>query len=330
MIDHYNREINYLRVSVTDRCNLRCAYCMPKEGVSLIGHDDILRYEEILRVIRASMSLGVVKVRVTGGEPLVRRDILSFLASINSVDGLQDISLTTNGVLLASMAEEIFNAGVKRINISLDSLHPKKYEEITRGGSLDRVLMGIEAAQRIGFFPIKINVVTIRGFNDDEILNFIRLTIEKPFQVRFIEFMPFGRAGEDHANRYLSNEAIIERISQIYGLEPLRSKGSKLDGPARLYKIKGALGEIGFISSISEHFCKSCNRLRLTSDGRLRACLFSDKEVDLKEAMRSGCSDDDLVSLIDKAIKMKPQDIKEAALGMHIKKCTMEMSAIGG
>jgi GTP 3',8-cyclase len=303
---------------------------MPKEGVSLIGHDDILRYEEILRVIRASMTLGVVKVRVTGGEPLIRRGIVSFLASITAVEGLQDVSLTTNGVLLESMAGDIFSAGVKRVNVSLDSLNPQKYEEITRGGSLDGARRGIAEAQRIGFSPIKINVVAIRGFNDDEILDFARLTIEKPFQIRFIEFMPFGQVGEDHAKRYLSNEAIIEEISRSYPLEPLETKYTRLDGPARLYQIKGAIGEIGFISSMSEHFCQSCNRLRLTSDGRLRMCLFSDVGVNLKDALRQGCSDADLAALVDSAIKMKPRDHKASTLGMHMRKCSMDMSAIGG
>jgi cyclic pyranopterin phosphate synthase len=303
---------------------------MPKEGVSLFGHDDILRYEEMLRVIRASLELGVVKVRLTGGEPLIRRGILSFLSSIKALEGLQDISLTTNGILLELMAHGIFQAGVKRINVSLDSLKSIKYKEITRGGSLECVLRGIDEAQKIGFSPIKINVVAIKGFNDDEILDFARLTLERPFQVRFIEFMPFGQTGQDHADGFVSNKVVMENIDRMYPIEPIEKEISKLDGPARLYRIKHASGEIGFISAMSEHFCKKCNRLRLTSDGRLRMCLFSDEEVNLKELLRGGCSDAELVALIDRAIKMKPRDLKESTIGMNLRKCSMEMSSIGG
>jgi len=330
MIDSYNREINYLRVSVTDRCNLRCIYCMPKEGLSVIGHDDILRYEEILRVIRASIQLGIAKVRVTGGEPLVRRGILDFLCKLKTIDELRDVSLTTNGILLESLAEGIFEAGIRRINISLDSLNPEKYEHVTRGGSLERVLRGINEARRAGFFPIKINIVVIKGFNDDEILSFARQTIENPYQIRFIELMPLGRVGMDHEEKYLSNEIILDEIAKAYPLEPLNVEKNNLDGPAKLYRIKDARGELGFISAISQHFCQSCNRLRLTADGNMRACLFSDQEVDLKNAMRMGCSDSELVNLIKTAAETKPGGFKETADEGHIKKCTKDMSAIGG
>jgi cyclic pyranopterin phosphate synthase len=330
MNDHYNREINYLRVSVTDRCNLRCTYCMPKEGVSVVGHYDILRYEEILRVVRTAMGVGVVKVRVTGGEPLVRRGVLKFIASLKSIEGLQDVSLTTNGVLLEPMAEDIFRAGLRRINVSLDSLNPEKYREVTRGGSLDSVLGGIEEAHRVGFFPIKINIVSIKGVNENEILDFARLTLSKPYQVRFIELMPFGGKGPDYENRYLSGETVLKEIEKAYSLEPLTAKRTRFDGPARLYRITDAPGEIGFISAVSQHFCRSCNRLRLTADGHLRACLFSEREVDLKGPMREGCSDEDLVRLINQAVEMKPQGLKETGAGAHLKKCSREMSAIGG
>jgi cyclic pyranopterin phosphate synthase len=330
MIDSYNREINYLRVSVTDRCNLRCIYCMPKEGVSVIGHDDILRYEEIFRIIQASMKLGIMKVRVTGGEPLVRRGVLDFLRELTAVEGLRDVSLTTNGILLESMADEIYKAGIRRINISLDSLDPGKYRQVTRGGSLEKVLRGIQEAFRAGFSPIKINVVAIKGFNDDEILNFARQTIDKPCQVRFIELMPMGRAEMDHEGTYLSNESIVEEISRAFPMEPLKTKSSNLDGPAKLLKIKGARGEIGLIGARSQHFCQTCNRLRLTAGGHIRACLFSDHEVDLKSAIRRGCSDTDLVNLIKIAAEAKPRGLKDTADGRHIKKCTKDMSAIGG
>jgi GTP 3',8-cyclase len=330
MIDSYNREINYLRVSVTDRCNLRCIYCMPKEGLSVIGHDDILRYEEILRVICASIQLGIAKVRVTGGEPLVRRGILDFLSKLKTIDGLQDVSLTTNGVLLESMAEGIFKAGIRRINISLDSLNQEKYECVTRGGSLERVLRGIDEAHRAGFSPIKINIVVIKGFNDDEILSFARQTIDKPYQIRFIELMPLGRVGMDYEEKYLSNDTILDEIAKAYPLVPVNVRKTNLDGPAMLFRIKDARGEIGFISAMSQHFCQSCNRLRLTADGNIRACLFSDQEVDLKSKIRMGCSDSDLVRLIKIAAEKKPRGFKETADEGHIKKCTKDMSAIGG
>ncbi len=330
MMDHYNREVNYLRVSVTDRCNLRCTYCMPKEGVSALGHHDILRYEEILRVIRAARKVGVVKVRVTGGEPLVRKEILEFLSSLRSIEGLQDISLTTNGILLEAMAEDIFNAGIRRINVSLDSLNPGKYEAVTRGGDLRKVLRGIEQASRIGFSPIKINTVAIRGFNDDEILEFARLTLGKPYQVRFIELMPLGSAAIDHRTKFMAAEDMITQIKRHYALETLNGRRDKLDGPARLFKIKNAAGEIGFISALSQHFCKTCNRLRLTADGHLRACLFYDGEVDVKGPIRNGCSDDELGLLINGVIQMKGEGFRETDDGVLIGTCSKAMSAIGG
>ncbi len=330
MIDPHDREINYLRVSITDRCNLRCIYCMPKEGVSVMGHDDILRYEEILRVIRTAMRLGIVKVRVTGGEPLVRRGVIGFLSSLRSIEGLQDVSLTTNGVLLESMAADLFQAGIKRINISMDSLNPARYEEITRGGILERVLRGIDEAHRVGFSPVKINVVAIKGVNEDEILDFARMTLDKPYQVRFIELMPLGRAGLDLGDRYYSSQAIIEKIGKAFPLEPMSNKKNRTDGPATLYRIKGACGGIGFISAVSQHFCRSCNRLRLTADGRLRACLFSDSEVDLKNPIRRGCSDQELFDLINQGIEKKPSGFKDNVPGMPLRKCSTEMSSIGG
>ena len=212
MLDKFKREINYLRVSITDRCNLRCVYCMPKEGVSLIGHEDILSYEEMLRIIRIASKLGIVKVRVTGGEPLVRRGVTEFLAALGKL-GLEDISLTTNGILLESLAEPIRKAGVGRINVSLDSLDPEKYTRITRGGDLAAVLRGLEQADRAGFSPIKINVVTVKGFNDDEAIQFARLTLEKPYEIRFIELMPIG-GKNDNTDKYVSNDELMERIGR--------------------------------------------------------------------------------------------------------------------
>ncbi|HRT27425.1 MAG TPA: GTP 3',8-cyclase MoaA [Syntrophales bacterium] len=329
MIDRFGREINYLRVSVTDRCNLRCVYCMPEEGISVMNHDDILRYEEVLRVVRSSVGLGIVKVRVTGGEPLVRRGVIGFLSSLASLPGLKDLSLTTNGALLGSMADDIFDAGVRRINVSLDSLNSVKYTRITRGGFLGDVLGGLERARRVGFSPIKINVVTIKGLNEDEIIDFARLTIEQPYQVRFIELMPLGQAADEHESRYISNDEVHRRISRYFELEPLERK-NKTDGPARIYRLRNGTGEIGLIGSISSHVCRSCNRLRLTADGRLRACLFSESEIDLKRPLRNGCRDDELAGLIKGAVEEKPEGMDRPTGGGRPRRCMREMSSIGG
>jgi cyclic pyranopterin phosphate synthase len=330
MIDQYNRNINYLRVSVTDRCNLRCKYCMPKDGLSQIGHNDILRYEEMLRVIRAGVGLGISKVRITGGEPLVRRGIVDFIARLKSILGLADISLTTNGVLLEQFAEDLFSAGIRRINVSLDSLNKEKYAAITRGGDLNAVLAGIHEADRVGFAPIKINTVAIKGFNDDEILAFAAHTIDKPYQVRFIELMPLGHVGGDNHSNYLSNDVVMGIIRQAYSLTAVNGPRNNIDGPARLYRISGGQGGIGFISPVSQHFCHVCNRLRLTADGHLRACLLLDEEVDLKGPLRDGCSDRELEDLIKQAIAKKPRGHTMIQEERHLRKCVKEMATIGG
>ncbi len=330
MLDGYNREINYLRVSITDRCNLRCNYCMPREGISQLGHDDILRYEEILRIVRVAVGMGISKVRITGGEPLVRRGVVDFISSLASLEGLTDISLTTNGTLLETFAAKLFRAGMKRINVSLDSLNPEKYAYITRGGDLSAVLAGIAKVHRIGFAPIKINTVAIKGFNDDEILDFAKLSFLKPFQIRFIEFMTIGQAALDPNNQYLSNTVIREIISKHYHLEPANGKRNVMDGPAQIYRIAESAGEIGFISPLSHKFCHACNRLRLTADGHLRICLLSDEEVDLKRPLRDGCSDAELTDLIKGAITRKPLQHDISCDESHRKKCMTDMSYIGG
>jgi cyclic pyranopterin phosphate synthase len=274
MLDKFNREINYLRVSITDRCNLHCTYCRPKEGISLQGHDDILRYEEIIRIVTVSVKMGLVKVRVTGGEPLVRRGFVAFIAALKKINGLKDISLTTNGILLEEFARDIFDAGVCRINISLDSLNKDKYFRITNGGNLGAVLRGIARAEEIGFFPIKINTVAIKGFNDDEVLDFAQLAVNKSFQVRFIELMPVGQVNLGYSEDYMPATQLMQIISERYELEKIKDKKNKSDGPAKIFKIKDGRGEIGFINPVSDHFCSTCNRLRLTSDGKLRVCLL--------------------------------------------------------
>lgn len=332
MLDKFKREISYLRISITDRCNLRCVYCMPKEGLSLLGHEDILRYEEMLRIVRIARKLGIVKVRVTGGEPLVRRGVTDFLEALGKLD-LEDISLTTNGILLESLADPIRKAGVARINVSVDSLDPARYSRITRGGDLSAVLRGLGRAEAAGFSPIKINVVTVRDFNDDEALSFARLTLEKPYEIRFIELMPMG-GEKGSADKYVSNDELMERIGCLGRLLPVESgeQEKNFGGPARRFRLEGARGVIGFISPISHSFCHACNRLRLTADGGLRACLMVDGEIDLKTPMRRGCTDEELELLIRQAIMSKPRGQQPDGTGEDCsrRKCAREMSTIGG
>jgi GTP 3',8-cyclase len=330
MVDRYNRNINYLRVSITDRCNLRCIYCMPAEGITCMRHEEILNYDEILRIIRISTELGIKKVRVTGGEPLVRRGIVEFIASLRTIEDLNDISMTTNGILLADYAQALYSAGMRRINVSLDSLNAEKYASITRVGDLNAVLKGIDVAREVGFSPIKINIVAINGYNDDEILDFARLAFNTPYHIHFIELMPIGQAGNSIDERFLSNDFIKNRIETLGRLEHVKKKRNGMDGPADVYRLPGAQGRIGFISAISHKFCSTCNRLRLTADGQLRTCLLSDKETDLKTPLRSECSDDALKKIITEAIARKPGQHQIIFKDTYRKKCVKEMSAIGG
>ena len=326
LIDPFNRHINYLRSSVTDRCNLRCIYCMPREGISPIGHDEILRYEEILRVARCAAEKGITKIRITGGEPLVRRGIIDCIADLGRIPGIADLSITTNGVLLEACAQALYRSGIRRINISLDTLHPEKYKTITRGGDINAVLAGISKAREAGFAPIKINVVAMRNVNDDEAVEFARLTMDRPVHIRFIEFMPVAGQTTWEEAQFISSEELQSRISALGPLIPLEA--DEKAGPAKMFQLEGAQGKLGFVTALSSHFCASCNRLRLTADGKLRACLFSDDETDLKPLLRGGCSDAELSSIIEQAIRSKPQrhKIHEAAY----KKCSRTMSAIGG
>lgn len=330
MLDQFERDINYLRVSVTDRCNLRCTYCRPKEGFSLKGHEDILRYEQIHRVITQAAKMGFIKVRLTGGEPLVRRGFVDFAASLRKIKGLQDISLTTNGILLNDCAQEIFDAGVNRVNISLDSLNKEKFFQITGGGNLDDVLRGIDAAEKAGFAPIKINTVVIRGFNDHEALDFARLAMSKPYQIRFIELMPISQVNLNQPKEFMPNIQLLDEIRRHFKLEDQTKKKKQTDGPARIFKLAGGAGEIGFINPVSDHFCATCNRLRLTADGKLRACLLNEAEIDLKEALDRRCSDDELAELIARAILLKPEKHDLDCSDRHLKKCHRDMSDIGG
>ncbi|GMR04820.1 MAG: GTP 3',8-cyclase MoaA [Thermodesulfobacteriota bacterium] len=327
LIDKYNRRINYLRISVTDRCNLRCLYCMPAEGIELCQPENILRYEELLRVARIAASRGVTKIRVTGGEPLVRKGLVGFIREVSSISGVEDLSLTTNGVLLKDYALRLKEAGLKRVNVSLDTLNRERFKKITRGDRLDDVLEGLDRALEAGLTPVKVNMVVIKGFNDDEVLDFALMSKQKPFHIRFIEYMPFDTEEGWQRDKCMSVsdiKAIIEKREKL--IPAIDASGGA--GPARRFRFKGADGEVGFISPVTEHFCGECNRLRLTADGKLRVCLFSDSEIDLRTALRDGSDDAAIEKILFHAVAEKPA-------GHHInenifKKCSRTMSLIGG
>jgi cyclic pyranopterin phosphate synthase len=309
-IDHYDRKITYLRVSVTDRCNLCCVYCHPVKNFKLLKHTEILTYEEIL----------------TGGEPLVRRNFTHLVASLCRLPGINEVCITTNGVFLKKRAQGLFDAGVRRINVSLDTLNPLKYARITGRPLFQEVWEGIETAQEVGFSPIKLNVVAIRGFNDDELLRFARLSLERPFHIRFIEYMPIGPDTRWRPEKYISSDEIKLRLQSFGNLHEIPR--SSVDGPAERYRFESAQGEIGFISPLSHHFCPSCNRLRLLANGKLRPCLFADDEVDVKSALRNGCSSEDLKTLFRKAIAKKPKEHNAPTLERD--QSLRPMFAIGG
>jgi cyclic pyranopterin phosphate synthase len=325
-IDHYNRRITYLRVSVTDRCNLRCIYCVPVKDLTLLNHGEILSYEEILRVLQAGAEIGIEKVRLTGGEPLVRRNFVHFVESVCQMSAFKEVSITTNGVHLKEKAQEIFDAGVRRINVSLDTLDPLKYAKITGRDYFDKVWEGLEEAEAVGFSPIKLNVVAIRGINDDELLDFAQLSVRKPYHIRFIEYMPIGHDNRWTPEKYISSDEIkskLESFSPLHKIPHLTE-----DGPAKRCRFESAKGEIGFISALSHHFCSTCNRLRLTADGKLRPCLFAEDEVDIKTPLRSGCSQEDLRCVFQQAIAKKPKG-HLAKISERVQ-CLRPMSAIGG
>ncbi len=302
-VDGHHRQIDYLRISITDRCNLRCIYCMPSQGVSRLSHAEILSYEEILRLARIAVEMGITKIRITGGEPLVRRNVIHLCESLSVMRGVSSLSITTNGVLLDRYASALRRAGIKRVNISLDTLKPSRFSSITKVDCFSEVWRGIEAAEKAGFSPIKLNVVVMRGVNDDEVEEMALLTRHNPFHVRFIEFMPFPSSASQ--KQFVSSHEMIERISRLGELLPFESQNS--NGPARYFRLKGALGKIGIISPFSQHFCPTCNRMRLTADGKLRTCLFSRGETDLRALLRRKASDEELVQVIGQAILSKPE-----------------------
>lgn len=306
-IDPFGRSITYLRISLTDRCNLRCVYCMPREGLAWQPRAEQLSVEEILRVVETAASGGVTRVRLTGGEPLVHPQVVQIVRGIASIRGIEEVSLTTNAMLLERLAQPLADAGLKRVNISLDSLDAEKFRRITRGGDLNRVWKGIAAAERAELAPLKLNTVVVRGLNADELPAFARLTLENDWHVRFIEVMPIGNAqdwGEGFpapSERYVSVQEMRAQLA-AWNLQPEKTPIG--NGPARTFRIPKALGTLGFISPLGEHFCQNCNRLRLTADGKLRSCLVIPKETSLRDAVRSGKN---LEPFFHQAIAQKPE-----------------------
>jgi GTP 3',8-cyclase len=326
--DQHSRTIDYLRISITDHCNLSCQYCVPLEERPKLPMSDILSYEELFTITKAAVANGVTKIRLTGGEPLLRRDMVQLCRMISSLPEITDLSVTTNGILLAAMAADLKSAGVNRVNVSLDTLNAERYLQITGKDHLNTTLKGIQKAAEAGLAPIKINMVPMRGINDDEIVTMARWTLTAPYDVRFIELMPTsGWAKQQHNNLFVSIDEVRKAVETIGPLTPIPH--IKTLGPAAYARFSGAKGRIGFIAALSHHFCKTCNRLRLTADGKLRTCLFAEEEVDIKTPLRNGASLKNLQQIIQTAAAAKPKghrlnDPDAAPIGGRI------MRAIGG
>lgn len=308
LIDPFNRKIEYVRVSVTDKCNYRCGYCMPEQGVHPDGrHTEYLSYDELARIIKAFVNLGVAKVRITGGEPLVRKNLSSLVEQISSYEGLEDIALSTNAHHLGREAESLHQAGITRCNISIDSLQPKRFEKITRGGDLEKVLAGVDKALEVGMKPVKFNMVVMKGTNDDEIEAMVDYGLAKGVEVRFIETMPIGPAGVSMMDQHYAADKILARVKKHVGTDLIPASGKTHDGPSRNFLIAGTNTKIGVISAVSQHFCESCNRVRLTAKGVLALCLGQEDSVDLRTPLREGISDEALEQLIEDAMLKKPE-----------------------
>ncbi len=327
LTDKYNRNITYLRLSVTDRCNLRCRYCMPQSSFSWMPAENILSFEEVTRLCASFCRLGIKKIRLTGGEPLVRRGITRLVEKINELEGLEEICMTTNGTLLSTYARELKDAGLTHINISLDTLDPRTYASITGSDVFSRVWDSIMMALELGFPKIKINSVVIKGVTDSDILDLARLALKYPVDVRFIEFMPVGDSIPWSPDSLIPNSQIKNILEADLG-ELTQLPHAKGAGPAALYSVSGAHGRIGFISPLSHHFCGTCNRLRVTADGKLRLCLFSDREIDLKTPLRNGLDGQEMDTLLRNAVNSKPEGYM--SLGKLNPSCHKKMSSIGG
>jgi cyclic pyranopterin phosphate synthase len=324
-LERFGRRIHYLRISLTDHCNLRCLYCMPDE-MNFRPNAELMQDDEILRLVRLFACLGFDKFRLTGGEPTVRADIVTLVRAIAHTPGVRSLAMTTNGILFPRLADALAAAGLQRVNFSLDTLDPQKFQRLTRRGSLETVLEGIQAAERAGMQPIKINAVIVRGYNEPDAIELARLTFTHPWHVRFIEMMPFAGATEFQRVQGVSAQEVKDRIEAAFGpLEPLN--GGRLVGEARLYRLPGALGEIGFIATVSQPFCTSCTRARLTADGRLRLCLLRESEVDLLAPLRSGADDEELRRLVVEGIWLKPMGHQ---LANGVVPLNRTMSEIGG
>jgi GTP 3',8-cyclase len=303
MRDGFGRRIEYLRVSVTDKCNLRCVYCMPLHGLPWLKRTDLLSYEEIATIVGTMATMGLRKVRVTGGEPLVRRDVTRLIGMLAGIPGIDDIALSSNAVLLGPMADELKAVGVRRVNISLDSLRPERVDAIARRpGSFGQIMDGLAAAERVGFHPIKINVVVMRGRNDDELVEFARITRERPWHVRFIEVMPVGENLDISSREYVPAPEMLRRVTAIGELEPVQGPGG--NGPATYFRFPGGPGTVGVSTPTSQKHCDDCNRMRLTADGKLRPCLFGDLHTNLRDPLRAG---EPLEPLIRQTLRIKPE-----------------------
>ena len=305
MIDGFSRPITYLRVSVTDKCNLRCIYCMPEGGLPWLQRDEILSYEEITAIVRAAASVGVRTIRLTGGEPLVRPNLNRLVEAVAAVPGIDDVAISSNGLLLEQQLPELVAAGLRRVNLSLDTLRADRFAAIARRSGLEGVLRGIDAAVRAGLVPVKLNCVVMRGKNDDELTDFAELTRERPIFVRFIEVMPVHENLGLQRDAYVSSDEILGRVGAIGELLPVA--GPPGNGPARYFAFPGAAGALGVISPLSHDYCERCNRVRLTADGRLRLCLFGDYALDLRSPLRSGATTEQLAALLRSAMLIKPE-----------------------
>ena len=301
--DSYGRRINYLRISLTDRCNFRCFYCMPAGAIQFAPPPELLTNAELARLMPILARAGFEKIRLTGGEPTLRRDLVALVESIAATPGIKEVSMTTNALRLRELAGPLRAAGLSRLNISIDSLDAERFRRITRGGDLARVWAGIEAAEAAGLTPLKLNCVVVRGVNDDEVIDLARLTIDRPWSMRFIEVMPLVGVADVADGGVVPSAELIERIENELGIEFMGWYGAD---PARTYRVPGAQGTLGFISSVSDPFCSTCNRMRLTADGKLHLCLLRDNEVDLRDALRSGAGDDEIEAIIRHAVWVKP------------------------
>ena len=326
MKDSYGREINYLRISITDRCNLRCVYCMPMDGMTFVPGPELLTPGEIEQVARAAADAGFRKIRLTGGEPTLRRDVVEIVERLNRIPGIQEMVMTTNGLRLPWVAEPLAKAGLQRVNIHIDTLDESRLTRVMRLNSLDKVWAGIEAAEQAELVPIKLNIVVTRGYNEEDVIDLARLTLERDWHVRFIELMPLGGPADVAFDHYVSSHESMGHIESALGpLLPLNA--GDIVGEARLYRLGEARGTVGFISPVSDPYCESCNRMRLTADGRIRLCLLSEQELNLRDVLRGGGSHEDLVALFQRAIWAKPKG-HQLEEGIHPANRTM--SQIGG